>query len=216
MYPEKVNDSKKCSKCLQIKPLEDFSSAIHGKYGKHSQCKLCKNAVSKIGRDNLSLERRNYRKLYNTDWKKKFRLKNKDYGKKYYHDNKERILFLSNKSMRLVQNEWLKILPINPHCEICGVKLVYFTKKNDNVYNRVNFDHKTGNEPIQGSPANWLTRNKCIEKNIKIWKDCDFGILCLTCNKNLPTIGRKEWLRKVIKYTKLEEQANACTLKGGK
>lgn len=42
--------TKACAKCNQFKPLDQFHSQPGGKYGRHSYCKPCANALQKLSR----------------------------------------------------------------------------------------------------------------------------------------------------------------------
>jgi hypothetical protein len=49
---------KQCSKCKEIKDVEEFFKAMNGKYGRQSQCKACNKAYAQ------SPERKAYMKAY--------------------------------------------------------------------------------------------------------------------------------------------------------
>lgn len=42
-----MTDTRTCTKCGQVKPLDDFYAAARGKYGRTAQCKECKAAYHK-------------------------------------------------------------------------------------------------------------------------------------------------------------------------
>jgi len=60
--------TKQCTKCGEVKGLDEFSKDKGKKYGVSSQCKICKK-----------------------QYKKKYYEENKEYFKKYRQENKERI-----------------------------------------------------------------------------------------------------------------------------
>ncbi len=80
-------------------------------------------------------------------------------------------------------------------CEICGKELKFLVHRSISV----NFDHKNGKNRIR-IPSSFLRSHVFNSKNIKIWEESNFGILCTRCNLALPTEGRKEWLENAIKY----------------
>lgn len=43
-------DTKQCTNCGIIKDINDFSPCKLGKFGKHSQCKVCRNHMRVVGR----------------------------------------------------------------------------------------------------------------------------------------------------------------------
>jgi len=45
--------SKKCSKCNELKSLEEFPRNRGGKYGRHSQCLICRNRKDKESKERL-------------------------------------------------------------------------------------------------------------------------------------------------------------------
>lgn len=82
-------------------------------------------------------------------------------------------------------------------CQICDVKLSY--TKNDKVPT-VTFDHRHGNEFIKCKPSSFVRTHPCNDKYMRIWRACDFGILCRRCNAVLPTKNRTAWLTDVVQY----------------
>lgn len=79
------------------------------------------------------------------------------------------------------------------NCQICNKK-IYFNKHNR--LSAIHFDHRNINILIKGKPTNWLSWHKKNIDNIKIWESCNFGMLCLACNRKLPTKNRIN----IIKY----------------
>ena len=191
---------KKCSKCLIVKKLDDFPVHKWGRCGRHSICRICRKKQDKVRRQNLTPEQREKRKKYNTKWKQKFREHNRHYTKEYYYKNKDILLKNERKRKQARQRKWLKILnlPEHPVCEICGKALMYFV--HGSTGRAVNFDHKNENLPIKRSPSNWLAMNTPTPEKIKMWNSCSFGILCVACNKSLPTRNRKRWVEQVHNY----------------
>lgn len=102
---------------------------------------------------------------------------------------------------------WQNIIGINHLCEICS-KEIFFNNGKDSKF-KVNFDHSNGGkEHIIEQPTNWLMSRKPKEINIKIWKSCNFGILCWDCNRRLPTLDRTNWLNKCNIYNNRKNNEN--------
>ena len=53
---------------------------------------------------------------------------------------------------------------------------------------------------IKRQPSSWLQSHPATVKNQEIWKKCNFGRLCLQCNKSLPTKNRKQFIKNIVKY----------------
>ena len=195
----KTNKLKKpCSRCKIEKSLTEFADNIGGFLGKHSRCRLCRRKVDGIRLRNLSPKQREKRKQYQREWKRKFRKENYEYCKNYYLKNKKKIRGMAARRCKKKKRYWIKYLPKNPVCQICGISLEYFRQGGGAVC----FDHQESNDASSKilSPSNWLGKKYPTEQNIKLWKKCNFGILCINCNKNLPFKNRKNWTTKVYKY----------------
>ena len=97
---------KLCKTCGQNKKLEFFGKHRRTRDGLQSQCKVCKNKIDKIYREN------NKEKIAKT--KKKWALKNKDYllkqKKEYYLKNKD---IINKKNKERYQKNKEKIAKIN-------------------------------------------------------------------------------------------------------
>ena len=85
-------ETKKCTKCGEVKILSMFYNKINGKYGKRAVCIKCAKIDSQKYRTNT----KDSIKRYSQEW----RGKNKLYTKKYYYDN--------IKSCRLKQSQYSK------------------------------------------------------------------------------------------------------------
>jgi hypothetical protein len=117
---EEIPTEKQCTKCLIIKPLEEFFCDKSKKDGRRGECKACVKKRDKkykeLKKDQI---RENKKKYYQLNKeviimeKKKYRKKNKErlslYYKKYYEKNKERLNKRSreyNKKNREIILEW--------------------------------------------------------------------------------------------------------------
>ena len=149
-------------------------------------CKIEKS-IEEFNKNNISRDKHSYwcRKCSN--------LYNTIYHKKHKENLKKKCNEYGNK----IRNSWIGIIPEQTKCQICG-RTIYFNKKNSN--DAIHFDHKNGKHSYIIRPTNWLARHKNNKANIKIWMDCDFGMLCGVCNRSLPTKNRKNFIKKVIKY----------------
>lgn len=83
-----MNDIKTCSKCGEVKSINEFCNNKNTKDGKHSHCKECRNKGGKIYRMEHKEEAREYGLKYRTDNKKYF----KQYKKMHYIEHKKEIL----------------------------------------------------------------------------------------------------------------------------
>lgn len=92
---------------------------------------------------------------------------------------------------------FIEMYGANPKCEICGTSLKWITNNRSEI---VNFDHTYPEAPVPRSPQGWIRSRKFTEERAGLWKKSDFGILCGRCNNGLPTLNRKEWLRRVTIY----------------
>ncbi len=145
-----------------------------------------------------------YRKLYYQKNKKRIRSQQrrwreenrdgiKNYNEEYRIKNRDRFKKTVEENMRA----WKELFPTKPICQICGER-IYFNEKNKKE--AIHFDHRHGKFFKKISAATWLRRHQRTNKNIKIWKTFDFGMLCAICNHRLPTKNRKQYLKKVIQY----------------
>lgn len=96
---------------------------------------------------------------------------------------------------------WEGYIPIETKCQICN-KDIFFNRRN--VRTAIHFDHRSGKEPIKGSPQVFLRNANRTPKREKIWKECNFGMLCQRCNLSLPTDNRIQFLLNALKYCGLE------------
>lgn len=131
---------------------------------------------------------------YNKDNKDRIVTMKKEYAK----NNREKLVKIVRDNRLKYRSSWKDVIPSELDCPICGRRIFF----NSGDWKRsINFDHRhDGSEPIKGLPSAWLSRRTCNEENIKIWNSCDFGMLCVKCNRILPTKNRKEWFFKVKKY----------------
>jgi hypothetical protein len=121
-------------------------------------------------------------------------------GREYHHKHKqERNQFSRDRTKRYFQS-WVGIIPAHINCQICG-KVIFFASGNQET--SIHFDHKIPNLPIKRNPSTWLASHLPNEKNIKLWKECNFGMLCRKCNLHLPTANRKEFVQQLLRYMNL-------------
>jgi hypothetical protein len=72
-------ETKKCSKCGEVKPINEFYKHKMQKDGLNSQCKCCVNKTNEEYRKKHPKERRKYQKKYLNKYKKE----HKEYLNKY-------------------------------------------------------------------------------------------------------------------------------------
>lgn len=124
--------------------------------------------------------------------------KRKEFDRKYYYKNREKIIEYNKNYAQKCLNSWEGVIPTETTCEICG-KTIYYNKKNPRL--AIHFDHREGiGKTGYKTPANWLLKHKRTPENEVIWKSFNFGCLCLSCNSHLPTINRNAHLENMVKY----------------
>lgn len=103
---------KKCSKCKQEYPLENFTKDKSVKKdGKHPWCRSCKKLYRDSNRDKIS--------AYQYDWYENNVDKVRAYNKKYKDNNAERILeFRIKRSYGISLDRYYEMLAGG--CEVCG------------------------------------------------------------------------------------------------
>ena len=91
--------SKKCSKCGEVKGLDEFAANRLKKDGKRSCCKDCDKRYHEQNREKISEHKRqyykqNYEKIIerNRQWRKRNREKHNEYGRQYREQNREKII----------------------------------------------------------------------------------------------------------------------------
>lgn len=96
------------------------------------------------------------------------------------------------------RKSWEGFIHKKTKCQICS-KTIYFNQKEKGINNTINFDHKEEAILIK-EPTHWLDAHFCTLKNQKIWKSCNFGILCGKCNRALLTENREQFIKNAVKY----------------
>ena len=129
------------------------------------------------------------RREYQREWYKKNKEKHKDACLKWRAKN--------GRHYKKCLASWEGVIPKETFCEVCGKPIIF---NSGDTRTSIHFDHRHGGEPIQGSPAVWLRQKLHTPEREKIWKECDFGMLCERCNRCLPTENRRLWLTKAIQY----------------
>jgi hypothetical protein len=199
---------KRCSKCKMIKPLSEFHNNRFRKDGKVYYCKVCASEIRKkkwesMGEKDKNRIRRRKRERY------------KELTKEQKADRSKRRIEQQNKNLQEWEIAIRKIYDIKGEfkCEVCGKKLNF--PKYGNGYNKDNvicFDHKNNNVAIK-HPTKWLAGHFPTPKSIKIFKSCNFGIVCHWCNVSLGSPqNRLERLKQQLRYV----QDNSSTTAAGK
>lgn len=143
---------------------------------------------------------------YRKDYYKKHRdyilSKNAQWYKEHKEHNTKRVT--ANVHKRLIS--WGKIIPKEATCGICYSK-IYFHRRD--AAKSIHFDHRhNGEEPIK-HPSMWLSSHARTKENETLWHSCDFGMLCNTCNKMLPTKNRVDYLLRIMMYALTEGEVYA-------
>lgn len=119
------------------------------------------------------------------------------YDSQYYNKNRGRHSRSGRLWIKKNMDSWRNYFPEWCKCEMCGSK-IYFSSGNSKT--SINFDHRNGGIETIDRPSVWLSKHFCTPENRKIWESCNFGKLCWTCNKNLPTKNRVKFVANIAKY----------------
>lgn len=135
---------------------------------------------------------------YKREWYQANKERIKKIRNDYYYANKPEIRRKFQAAQMEILKSWIGILPEVTACEMCGRDIFLI---GNNTAKSIHFDHRHGGiEAIQGPPKHWLRSNVPTEKNIAIWKSCDFGMLCWQCNRFLPTKDRMKLTLNLMRY----------------
>ena len=137
---------KKCTKCGEVKSLDDFSNAKHGKNGKASRCKDCDKEYYKNNREKLIKNAKAY----------SFKNKEKivEYKKDYFQKNKDE---LWRKLKIKINSDSILKLSYNIRSNIAkSIKNQGYTKKTK-TYNILKCDYNFFMEWVNGIASNGYT-----------------------------------------------------------
>lgn len=108
---------------------------------------------------------------------------------KYMKDNPVKVRVWQKRKMTKMRKAWKKYFDSrfpNPSCQVCGKKLSFF---HEDPRKTVIWDHRHGEgRVIKYQPARFFKRYPMNEKNIEIFNNEDFGMLCFNCNRRIPSI----------------------------
>jgi hypothetical protein len=127
------NIQKKCSKCLELKPLSLFNKAKTGIYGVRCDCKICQNKYNSKYRDehreHLNLNSKIHRQE-NPSYLINYRKNNKDKRKIYIKERLEndKIFKLSLNVRNLIRNSFTRngYSKTSKSCDILGCSFEEF------------------------------------------------------------------------------------------
>ena len=122
--------------------------------------------------------------------------------KRHYQRHKTQYHARSNKRRNSCRESWIGFMPIETYCEVCEKKIYFNGKIRANA---IFFDHKRIDVPIKEYPSHWLASHYRTPENERIWKECNFGMLCRKCNLILPLKNRKEYIEHLINYLRKTE-----------
>jgi hypothetical protein len=157
-------------------------------------------------------ERRQKHNLYMRGWTARNKEKVLAEKRRYYHANKK-VLRPKIEAYRLknmakrnaysirsrdhVRQTWVGVIPEMTQCQMCG-KDIYF---NAGVMGKaICFDHRWGGQEAIKNPSAWLSTYAWSAEKEKIWRSCDFGMLCSLCNIRIPTKDRKLFADNLLRY----------------
>jgi len=115
-------ESKNCSKCGDMKPLDEFFNNESSPDGKYSQCRKCRKAVYKMNQEKILEEKKSY---YERNKEKK-KASVKEYRKRKKAENPnwkklKEMAYKTGKSFEEVEQwfnkQWMKQ---QAQCSICG------------------------------------------------------------------------------------------------
>ena len=171
---------KKCTKCEEVKSLDEFSKDKRNKDGKQSRCKSChkeykiKNKDKRKAPTEEQKERRKKHRQENKEFFKKkdreYNQKNKHIRQKHYKENKERLLKYTNeyyqnnkKKIRILADKWSKEnMKTNPLYKLrvsirsniaMSIKNQGYTKKTK-TYNMLKCDYNFFMQWLNGIASN--------------------------------------------------------------
>ena len=127
------------------------------------------------------------------------KLKMRVYSMAYYRRNLKKCRASCDKFEKKYLVSWGGFIPLETNCEICG-KQLYFNS--GNTHKSIHFDHKDDKpKPIKTyTPNQWLRKHKRTPEREAMWLECDWGHLCSTCNRSLPTKNRERFVNRLNRY----------------
>lgn len=170
-------NTKKCSKCEKIKPVNEFYGDITRKDGLQYWCKFCHNKWSRE---------------YKQNHKEKTCIYNKEYHKKYYQENKE-IILKRNKAyslrpeVKMRQKEYMRI-------HVLGTTGKYYTGLNKRPYPQYIRCELCGNISKKLDYHHWDDNNP----NLGIW-------VCYKCHSVCEAIEHQQFTSISEKYKEMKK-----------
>ena len=152
------------------------------------------------------MDKKEYQANYRREHLEERRADSRNRYKEYYQRKRNERLLAARLRGPINLKDWESVIPKETNCQVCGISITFNCATGNQK--AISFDHRNGgNEEIKGSPYTWLKNRKCTEINIKVWQECNFGMLCAKCNRAIPTKNRVDWLKNVIRY--MGEEAKA-------
>jgi len=167
---------KKCSKCKEVKAMDDFYSASHTKDGKRSDCIKCVNA--------------RHREQYTTH-----KEKIAERGKRYYAEHRDGVLI---RSAERYQNNHDAIIEQRKQHNLANPEKMrehskkYYNANKDTITNRIREWRKNNLDKVRLYWHTWYNRvnengGKITEKDWKSLKE-KYLFTCLCCGRKEPDI----------------------------
>ncbi len=156
-------ETKKCCKCKEIKPLNEFHKNITRKDGHNPNCKICNREYIKQYRDNHRKEIKEYNKQYYDNHREEIN----EYAKQYRKDNREKInewcknRYKYNKKNNLCINCRKQLYTFAIRCPECLKKQRIYNSITRQKYKDNGLCIKCGQHPPQ---IGYTTCNKCRER----------------------------------------------------
>lgn len=149
------------------------------------------------------------KKARQATYRETFQLKHGNRVAKYHADyreeNRDQIASCKKVCGDNAMKSWEGYIPTQTQCQVCGRDIFF---NHGPSQHRIHFDHRHGGAEVIKAPSAWLRKGKRTPKKEAIWESCDFGMLCLLCNRALPTKDRALFLSNVTKYVKQTQREN--------
>ena len=167
--------TKRCSKCKQVKNLDDFHRCNKSLDGRHYICKECKKTYDLIYKKNRKEYFQKKGKKYYQEHKEKIKERVKEGFYKFRKNNPERYRLIVKKS-RDKKRKWFNELKKTMKCEICG----------ESDYICLDFHHKNPKDKDITVARIFNNRKDKILKEIS---KCQ--VLCANCHRKVHRELRK-------------------------
>jgi hypothetical protein len=174
IFAFKINMEKKCTKCGEVKSLDEFTNDKKGKHGKAYQCKSCNKKYKENNREKVNKYSKEHR-LKNKEYHKEY---SKIYHKEYYKNNKEKRKEYS-KIYRQNNKEKIKISKQECREKYNKTARKYYENNKENLNKNQREYYKNNKEKIKNANKKYIEKNKgkkreYLKKYLKERRKTDF------------------------------------------